>query len=198
MIEKPATGRSIITRTPRGLAIGIPSKRHWFVILFSCFWLCGWLMGELFAISSLMDAFSEPPFSFFILLWLIIWTFGGALVSYMVIWQVFGRELITIEGKVFTYQRMFLGFGRSRSFDIGEMKNIAIHTVSKKEKARLSPNSHTNAIEVPWGMQSGKIKFDYGLKTLYFASEVDKAEAAHLLQVLKDSPNFDEENFVVK
>jgi hypothetical protein len=39
------------------------------------------------------------------------------------------------------------------------------------------------------------IEFDYGLKTIRFASGIDMAEARHLIEVLKGNANFKEGNF---
>ena len=192
MTMKDSPLRSVITRLPQGLSIGIPSKKNWYVIIFLSFWLCGWLMGELFAITSLFNEFGEGFFSLFILFWLAIWTLGGAMAIYSLLWQVFGREVIHVEGKVLSYQRMIFGFGRTRAFDIREIKEMAL----AKEKAKDSKEkTGKNNLETPWGMKSGKISFSYAGKKYRFASDVDKAEAEQLLQLLKDSPNFSEENF---
>ncbi len=36
-----------------------------------------------------------------------------------------------------------------------------------------------------WGLTGGKLKFDYGLKTIKFGNGIDEAEAKHLIDEIK-------------
>jgi hypothetical protein len=51
-MEKPYNGRAIFQDNVTELQIVIPAKRNWFVIIFLGAWLCGWFMGESFALAS--------------------------------------------------------------------------------------------------------------------------------------------------
>ncbi len=46
-----------------------------------------------------------------------------------------------------------------------------------------------------FGMKGGKIKFDYGMKTIKFANDIDEAEARNIIEKMKENTNFKEENF---
>lgn len=61
-----------ITETIYGLTIEIPAKRNWFVLAFLSFWLCGWLAGELFALSVVLNAIRKGTWGaeLFVLVWL--------------------------------------------------------------------------------------------------------------------------------
>ena len=51
-METPYAGRATINDIYNGVEITIPAKRNPFIIIFLSFWLCGWLMGEIFALTS--------------------------------------------------------------------------------------------------------------------------------------------------
>lgn len=46
-----------------------------------------------------------------------------------------------------------------------------------------------------FGLKGGVLKFDYGLKTLKFASGIDEAEGRLIIETFKINPNFTEQNF---
>jgi hypothetical protein len=46
-----------------------------------------------------------------------------------------------------------------------------------------------------YGAKRGKIKFDYGLKTVKFASDVDEAEARMIVSDLRNTTFLSNENF---
>lgn len=190
MIQKPFAGRASIHQDFNGLTIEIPSKRHWFVIIFMMIWLGGWLMGELFALKMILTP-NFPIFAnIFILVWLIGWTIGGAFVIYNILWQLIGREIILVEHNLLTIEKSVKGVGRKRQYEIASIQNMDINPVADRStwnKGKQSPS--------PFGTNTGKIKFDYGMKTIKFASEIDEAEARKIIQKFKDSTYFEKENF---
>jgi hypothetical protein len=46
MVEKPELGKATVNKRGNTLEIIIPSKRNWFVIIFLCVWMRGWIMNE--------------------------------------------------------------------------------------------------------------------------------------------------------
>jgi hypothetical protein len=96
-MEIPYKGRATIQDNITDLQIIIPAKRNWFIILFIGAWLGAWIMGEFFALRMVTGLFSgRGPANLFILIWLIGWTVGGFFAFRMFLWNLIGKEIITI------------------------------------------------------------------------------------------------------
>jgi len=50
---------------------------RWGVVAFLIFWLCGWAMGEVFALGALFSGGTPWPVKLFLLVWVVFWTIGG-------------------------------------------------------------------------------------------------------------------------
>ena len=57
---------------------------RWFLVAFMILWLCGWVVGVIFAGSELLSNSSNGADSFLVV-WLAGWTIGGALAIAMLI-----------------------------------------------------------------------------------------------------------------
>ena len=181
-MERPYAGRAVVTETIRGVVIEIPVKRNWFVILFFCAWLGGWLLGELFALSTVLgiDASFSNPATLFMIVWLVAWSVGGLFAIRIVIWMIMGKEIISFEDGVLKVERKGALFSSPKQFDMREVKNFSVNTVSEVDMFMgFSPKKRFLSIG-----DSGALKFDYGLKTIRVASGIDEAEAKYLLNML--------------
>ena len=183
MIEKPSVGRAIIKQTFNGLVIEIPSKKNWFVILFLLAWMGGWVMGELFAINSLFDAGSPINVNLFLLFWVVGWTIGGAFAIYVMLWQLFGKEIINLDKGVLSIENSIKGIGRKKQFDVKAIKSIDL----SMESDMMHEGNYNYSLR---GFSGGRIKFDYGMKTIKFAKGIDEAEAKMIIEKLKSNSNF--------
>jgi hypothetical protein len=76
-----------------------------------------------------------------------------------------------------------LGFGRSREYDLTNVKNLRI--------ARSPLNSNYGWNSPSQSMLGGTIVFDYGSKTFHFGGGLDEAEASQLIERLKSRYPFD-------
>src|SRR4051812_28316241 len=92
-MELSYNGRATINDNFDQLQIIIPSKKNWFVLLFLVVWLGGWIMGESFATEDLTQSNNNIP-DHFLYVWLCGWTIGGIVVIRMVLWVLFGKEII--------------------------------------------------------------------------------------------------------
>ncbi len=108
MIESPSAGKSTITNLNGRLEVSIPARRNWFVIIFYSVWLGGWFMGEKSTISEVIKADSPSDIDFFLLFWTLGWTFAGAFIIYSIIWQLFGKEILSIEEARFNLRKTAL------------------------------------------------------------------------------------------
>ncbi len=181
MIEKPSEGRAKIEHDGLSMKITIPSKKNWFIILFLSAWMMGWFWGESYAIKDLLE--TEILFiDGFMIFWLIGWTIGGLFAIIVLLWTLFGCEIITIEKPIFKIEKGVLNIGIiKKSYDLGIIKNLELSPVSNTD----SIFSNKKNINEFWGMTGGKIRFDYGMKTIKFGIGLDEAEARHLIDELK-------------
>ncbi|PJZ75311.1 hypothetical protein [Leptospira neocaledonica] len=175
-IEKIGMRRSKIEYLGDRIQITIPSRKNWLSIILQTFWLGGWLFGEIMVPAFL---FVGPILSLeklFMLLWLAIWTIGGGYVIYNIFWSLVGKEIIT-----FSYDRLKI---EKKIFQINFVK---VYSMMDASDFRISTSSPSNA----WYYRNyppyltGLISFDYGMKTIKFATEIDEAEAKYLLEEMQ-------------
>jgi hypothetical protein len=189
MLEKPSNGRSEIFNNGQRLEIVIPSKKNWFLVIFLSAWLCGWLMGESFAITQLFD--SETPLfaNAFLIVWLTLWTIGGAFAITILFWMVIGKEKLLVDSNVLEIGKHIFSFKISKKYDINEVKHLATNPAHENDFWGM--NYQRSLL----GVKSGALKFDYGLKTIKFASAIEEAEGRLILDLFKKNSNFRESNF---
>lgn len=151
----------------------IPTKKNAFALIFLALWLGGWVMGETSAIRNLSSSESFKPF---LLFWLTGWTFGGAFAVVVWFWTAFGKELISVRAGELRLRRHVFGFGFSKEFELGQIKNLRVSPVGQdSQRAGLQY----------WGLGGGPVVFDYGARTFRFAASVDEAEATEIAGALR-------------
>ncbi|WP_067141275.1 hypothetical protein [Oceanivirga salmonicida] len=187
-MEAEFAGRAIIREFDDILEIKIPSKKSIFAIIFLCVWLIGWFLGETFALSTIffnsdIDSFDK----IFVSVWVIAWTFGGLFAFGILNWFLFGYELIIVENGNLKISKKIWFINLKKEYEIREIKDISV------VRNFSSPAAYYNIHTIT--SQFGRIKFDYGMKTIKFAINIDEAEAKMILEKLKRNHNFREFNF---
>jgi hypothetical protein len=172
---EPAAPTYQLAETMQGLTASIPARRNWFVLLFMCAWLGGWVLGEVSAITRISNPTGDGPKEF-LAVWLIGWTLGGGWVLACVVWQLFGREVITIAAGELIYRVEALGLGRSRSFTSYQISRVRVVDFSSMPFSR-----QWNMVPPLFGAGYGPIAFDYGARTYRLGSSLDEAGARQLL-----------------
>ena len=125
-MEMPYKGRATIQDNFADLQIIIPAKRNWFVVIFIAAWLGGWLMGEVFALGEVTGLLQGNPASLFILFWLVAWTVGGFFVFRTLLWNLTGKEIITVgQGRLSLDKRGLLLF-KPKVYDLNEVRNVRV------------------------------------------------------------------------
>ncbi len=193
MVETPHKGRAIIIQNFNNLVIEIPSKKNIFQLIFISFWLCGWVFGEYFAINQVVN--SETPIfgNLFLLFWLCGWTIGGVFAMLSLLWMLFGNEVVSVEYNKLTIGRLIGKLGIKKSYEIREIKNFDVD--STPLNLDIFGNERRGDISQVFKNNKGKLKFDYGMKTIRFINEVDESEAKFIFEKLKISSKFTKENF---
>jgi hypothetical protein len=182
MIEKPYDGRAKINFDGIKLSIKIPSVKNWFVIVFLTAWMGGWFMGESSATNEMLSA-DNAGIDFFMAFWLIGWTVGGLFALVVLLWSLFGQETVIIESGVFIVSRGVLNIGIfKKGYDLNSIKNLELNPESTGLDSFFGQKKKTGDF---FGFTGGKLRFDYGLKTIRFGTGIDEAEARQLIEEIK-------------
>lgn len=189
MIEDPSGGRAVIKYDYESLIVEIPVKRNWPVLLFMVVWLTGWAFGELLAIRELLSFDTPLIGNIFLLFWLAGWTIGGGFAFNMILWQLAGKEVISVGRDYLTIKKSSLGLGRRKKYETGSIKNIEL--IPGKNKTLPG---RMGKINVP-GKTGGGIKFNYGKKIVYFARDLNKREVQTVYDRMKQNPYLRSKNF---
>jgi hypothetical protein len=175
----PQGPRYLLDRGADGFQVTIPARRNWFLILFLMVWLCGWAAGESSAIAQLAGhpfPRTKPVSATFLSLWLVFWTCGGVAACLALLWNLAGREIITLSATKLVHRTEILGAGRSRSYQVGDIKSLRASTDASSGFHRSGRGA------LPFGAGGiGSLVFDYGARTIRMAPSLDEAEAKMLV-----------------
>ena len=191
-IIQPPIERHTVQDDGAALRISIPSRKNTFFLIFTGFWLVCWAAGEIFVggmvIAGIINLLFDTPViagvdgislaggGCFILIWLLFWTVGGGFMLYGFLWQLVGREVVTVSYEGITTQRAVFRFGRKKEYLAAHIKDLRVSPWSL-------PTSMFgwNRMGYMWGMSGGMLAFDYGAQTFRFGAGVDEAEAKQIL-----------------
>jgi hypothetical protein len=191
-MEKPYKGRATIQDNYTDVQIVIPAKRNWFIIIFIGAWLGGWLMGEIFAIGAVTRLFAGNPASLFILFWLIAWTVGGFFAFRTFLWNLKGKEVITVSSNQLKIDREGALLFKPKIYDLNEVKSIRVQDDNSGFGGLFVGRRNDFA-----GFNlTGTIRFDYGLQTVKFGNGIDEAEGKYIIEKLKERHLITEKNFI--
>ncbi len=184
MIIKPEQNRAVIRQDGGTIFIDIPSTKNIPVMLFLSLWLVGWAFGVYTATLSLMK--SHPAGGMFILVWLAFWIFGGCFAGGTILWNLFGKESIQLDGQFISIKQHVFGIGKLKQYQVSDIKQLRIVALPE---ALMKINGAFNNMP---GI-TGRLAFDYGSKTYSFARDIDEAEAKEILKkILMRHPSLDE------
>jgi hypothetical protein len=163
----PAPGRARFEDRDSGLRVVIPARRPILLLLFLIPWLVGWFFGEreLLKQVSGVNLLSSVAGAAVVVFFVAGWTYGGVYAAAMVLWTLFGREVITLDGHSLTIRREALRLGRTHRYELAQVKNLRWIPSTDDPPSRRSP----------W--EGGLIAFDHGKKTIRFARPLEDAEA---------------------
>lgn len=151
----------------------IPFRRNWFAMLFLPLWLCGWLFGELGAITEISRSF-QP----FLALWLCVWTIGGAFAVAMWVAQ-FGGERLRVANRDL---EVSVGVGPVRR--TWRYRGKAIENLMAWAPDDDAFGFRRNQRPFWLRPRSGAVKFDYGADSIFLATGVDEPEGRMIVDWL--------------
>ncbi|MYN43533.1 hypothetical protein GTP23_00445 [Pseudoduganella sp. FT93W] len=119
---------------------------------------------------------APPPF---LLFWLAGWTLGGLYVLATVLWQLAGREAVSVTASALIHRIEIFGIGIDRSYDTSHIRHL------RATEALASPYWYQRTMLPPLsGSGAGQVAFDYGGRTIRFGTSLDRAEASLLVASL--------------
>ena len=175
---QPSASRILITDTSKDLRIVIPCGRSLFIILFLGFWICCWAVAEVMVPAQFLNGDAPSENMSLMVVWLAVWTIGGMVAIYAWLWQMMGKEIVTVHGQTCTTRRDIGGFGFNKEYDLGQISNL------RTEPVGFSPLSVSSALQL-WGIGGGVIAFDYGARTYRLGAGLDDTEANQAVTAIK-------------
>jgi hypothetical protein len=180
---KPNAARATLSTSPKGLEITIPSRKNIFLILFLAVWLIGWAVGEVTVPSIFIKGNKDTGALFFVVAWFVAWTIGGAIAIYTWLWNVAGKEKVTINNLSLTIKRELFGYGREKEYEASHISNLRV------SPQPFNPFNFSASLQF-WGIGGGVLAFDYGSRTYRFGSGIGEAEANHIIERIKEQYKF--------
>ena len=112
------------------------------------------------------------------LTWLGVWTVGGVFAIYAWLWQMMGKEIITVQGHSFTTRRNIGEFGFDKEYDLVQMRDVRVGHLG------VNPFDVSSSLQL-WGVGGGAIAFEHGARTYRFGAGLDEAEAKQIVTAIK-------------
>lgn len=192
-IIQPPSDRHTVQDDGSTLRISIPSRKSTFYLIFMGFWLVSWAAGEIMVggmvIAGLVGFLSGAPVlssfdvpslaggGLFVLVWLVIWTVVGGAALFAFLWQLIGKEIVTVSYAGIAIQRAVFRFGRKKEYLAAHIQELRVAPLS------MVPGMFGwNRTGYFWGLTGGLLAFDYGAQTFRFGAGVDEAEAKRILE----------------
>jgi hypothetical protein len=186
LMEEPGKGRANIIHDGMDTVITINARRHP-LIIFMCIFFIAWMFGWGFAlvqtVSIISDTFvtGDNGTLGFTIVWLLGWICGGLGILTMIIWALMRKETVTVNSSFLRIERKALGIGRSGEYSIIKIKNLRLNRIAEPVGIFAS-SSWFQGFDI-WGTRPGTLAFDYGMRTVNFAKEIDEPEAKYLMEL---------------
>lgn len=171
--------RSRVESAAGGIEVTMPSRRNYVVAAFFAVWLCFWFYSLFEIVPQLFRTAEHRSPVLFLAAWTTLWIVGGCSVLAMCVWNIAGRERVTVGPDGLSIRREAAGVGRTRHYALRSVK--ALRAV---DNASIDAPFGGFGRGDPFGTRSGSFAFDYGAKTVRFGAGVDAAEAKHILSKL--------------
>lgn len=168
---EPRSARRRIESVDGVERIRIPMRRNWFVMIFLAFWLTGWTVGGIAAMTALFTHF-EP----FLVVWLCGWAAGWGFAASTILFQICGAETISAHGGDLEVRSGASPLVRTWRYRGNAIRNL-------QSAAPTSDPFGMRHMQTPFWIRprSGAVRFDYGAETVYLANGVDEPEGREVV-----------------
>jgi hypothetical protein len=176
MLIRPRPMRSRLLQRDGAIHARIPSHRSISSAFLGGLLVAAWLSSLVF----LAAAYLKPPRSPYgndgpswaiQISFLLVWLAAGCAWAYLWLWNLIGREEVTIDGQVIAVRRWPLG--RRREYDVRHVRRL-----------RASPSARSSFRD-PSGFFGGALAFDYGARTVRLGNGIDEAEAQLIVESIR-------------
>lgn len=155
----------------------MPHSRSGFVIFFLGIWICGWGVAEYMVARQYLNGDAPPEGEMFMLAWFAVWTISGFLAMYAFLWQIMGREIVTVHRQMFQTKHDIGGFGFRKAYDLAQMRDLRAAPVS------FNPLDLSSSLQL-WGIGGGVVAFEYGPKTIRLGAGLTETEAKEVVAAI--------------
>ncbi len=166
-----------INQYPEGLKVIISARRSPFVNFFLLFWMIGWIIGEIEITGNLINHEAETPDAFMVF-WAVGWTLSGLLAVFIWLYNMKGREIVSISDSELIRIRQFVFFSRSKIYATELITNLRLTDINP------SALDMGGGMEF-WGLSGGTLTFDYGPGIEKFGLGIDEDEARQVIAAVK-------------
>jgi hypothetical protein len=116
------------------LVVRFRPRRMWGELAFLTFWLTFWTFAGAAAFGAVLHAgWGGGAFLF---VWLCGWAFGECAVSVAIVWQLFGREFLTVTAEQLEVRKEVGRFARVKRYDAGLVRDVEAAQVPTNEDER--------------------------------------------------------------
>ena len=119
----PPLAGSRIEDMGESLIVCFRPRREWVGLIVVTFWLTLWTFGGVAAFSKLSQAASWNDRAF-LLVWLCGWVFGECLAAAVVLWHLFGREVLTVTPDELMLSRSIARFADLKRYDAALVQEV--------------------------------------------------------------------------
>lgn len=185
-IVEPGKGRAIVEPVDGRLRITVPGRGAPLITVFLGVWLAGWALSEFAIICAIVrgfllssaDGFVSGGVLIILIPFLLFWTFGGASVACLILWNLVGREIIELDAKTLKRHMRIPFIGRSREFAVTDVADLRFQPAAPS----FMPSQPTIR---PLSFSNGSIAFDYGLDTHHLGTGLDRADAKYVVTQMR-------------
>lgn len=161
----PALSRHAPSNAGSKLIIPLSNHNQWLHLPILIYCLIGWTFGELAAVNEINHLGPDNNNVFF-LTWTLLWTAGGVYALLDLLWQVWGRQDLTVAPACLMHRRSIFGLGWIRQYKLARIHNV--HVASQPQSGRYS-----------------SIVFDYDTHTIQLGPDMDELEAKQIVNTIR-------------
>ena len=187
-LQTTKVGRLLVQFSGSEFRITKRMRPNLFVVGFLSFWLIGWFSGEMFAFRQIIRGGSPPGAKAFLIFWFIGWTIGGALAISIVLWNLFGKEIVTFTHDAIKTKNDLFSFGKSQEYSRSGVRKFGVFSLTAEIPGETLSNDALKKIN-RFFRNTSSVRFEYEGNEVKCLTGMTCEEADKILMMLR-SYNF--------